>query len=58
MSRARLIAVRLAKEGFAGGDPEKVLRMKVTTVLDILAYSNFAIDYQAAASELNKPENK
>lgn len=56
MSAARLIAVRLAKEGFGGGSPEAILAMKATTVLDILSYSNFAIDYAETASELNKPE--
>jgi hypothetical protein len=54
MNPARLIAVRLAKEGF--GSPVAILRTPVSMVLDMLNYSNFLADYSETAGELNKPE--
>ena len=56
MKPARIVALRLAKEGFGAGNPETILGMKVSTVLDMLNYSNFSNEYQDAAVELNRPE--
>ena len=52
MDGARLVAVRLAKEGF--GSVEEVLRMRTDIVLDALEYSTFSADYEETAYELNK----
>ena len=58
MKPARIVALRLAKEGFGGGNPEAILGMRSSTVLDMLNYSNFTNDYHDAAAELNRPDNK
>lgn len=39
--------------GYYGGNPTKVLKAPVDTVIDILTYSNYEVDYQEAIKELN-----
>lgn len=54
MDTARLIAVRLSKEGF--GTMQAILNSPTPDVLDMLHYSNFLADVQETAGELNKAE--
>lgn len=54
MQRARLLAVRLSREGF--GTPEQILRMPAPLALDCLEFCNFTADYEQAFQTLNKPE--
>lgn len=54
VEQSQLIALRLAKEGYAGGDPEKILQMKVSTVVMMMQYEKFIDDYQTAYIKLNQ----
>lgn len=54
MDTARLIAVRLSKEGF--GSMHAILNSPTPDVLDMLHYSNFLADVQETAGEINKAE--
>ena len=49
-----IIALRLARAGYGGGDPEKILEMKVSTVLNMFHYERFVDDYQVAFTEMNR----
>jgi hypothetical protein len=49
-----MIALRLAKAGYAGGDPERVLKMRADIVLAAIQYEKFVSDYENAFIELNK----
>ena len=51
-----IIALRLAKEGYAGGDPLKVLQMDVDVVLMALNYQVFLTDYERAFYQINREE--
>jgi hypothetical protein len=46
-------AVKLAKAGYYGGNPENVLNAPVDMVLSILGYENFEADYQRAFKHIN-----
>jgi hypothetical protein len=46
--------LKVAKAGYYGGDPEKVLRGRIDHVLAIVEYEQFHIDYEFAHYELNK----
>ena len=50
------MSLRLAKEGFGGGDPQRIERMPADIVLDAWEYLKFANDYLETAQELNKPK--
>ncbi len=50
-----VVALRIAKFGYYGGDPEKVLQAKVDHVLLILDYEKYNDDYQDVYGEINKP---
>lgn len=54
METARLIAIRLSKEGF--GLPQEILATPAPLVLDMLTYSNFLADVQETSTELNKAD--
>lgn len=49
-----LVAVRLAKQGYYDGDPQKVLNAPVDVVEAIISYENFEIDYKEEYLRLNK----
>lgn len=51
-----MVALRLAKEGYGGGDPERILKMRADTVLAALQYEAFLGDYERAYIELNREE--
>lgn len=53
MDEARLVALRLAKEGF--GTLQAITEMPADLVLDALEYSDFLADYQETHMELNRP---
>lgn len=48
------VALRLAREGYGGGDPEKVLAMRADVVLAMVQYENFRGTYERTFFELNK----
>jgi hypothetical protein len=50
-----VIALRLAKEGFWGGDPEKVLRARADHVVEAVQYLTFLGDYERAYVDMNRP---
>lgn len=50
------LAVRLAKEGYFGGDPSRVLKARVDVVQSILEYENFEADYVREEAALNQPD--
>jgi len=50
-------AIRLAKAGYYGGDPDAVKKSPLDTVLAIIQYENFEADLQKAYKELNS-ENR
>lgn len=54
MNHTMLIALRLAREGFGGGDPERILGMRADLVMDAWEYVNFQADYEETLGELNK----
>lgn len=43
----------LARTGFAGGDPEKVLGMRVDVVVAAMQYSKFINEYERETIRLN-----
>lgn len=47
-------ALMIAKAGYYGGDPEKVLSARVDLVCAVLGYEKFRGDYEIADCELNK----
>jgi hypothetical protein len=49
-----MIALRLAKAGYGGGNPERVLKMRADMVMSIVQYEGFVADYERAYIELNK----
>ena len=49
-----MIALRLAKSGYWGGDPERVLSARVDLVIDAMYYERMTAEYEAAEYELNK----
>lgn len=51
-----IIALRLAKAGYAGGDPERILKMRADFVLAAIQYEKFVKDYEGAFIELNKED--
>jgi hypothetical protein len=53
-----MVALRLAKAGYAGGDPERVLRMRADIVVSALQYEAFVGDFEKAYIELNREENR
>lgn len=53
-----MLALRLAKEGWWGGDPGKVLTAPVDEVLDALAYDNFRSTYESEMVRLNRGGNE
>ena len=49
-----MVALRLARAGYWGGDPGRVKRAPVGDVMAAMEYENFCIDYEAASFELQK----
>ena len=54
MDSATLMVLRLAREGFGGGDPERILSMPTNHVLDAWEFLDFQSRYEATTMELNK----
>jgi hypothetical protein len=48
------VALRLAKAGYGGGDPARILEMRADLVLAAVQYENFSREYEAAYIDLNK----
>jgi hypothetical protein len=49
------IGMRLAKAGFCGGDPLRVIHMPVDVVVGMLEYEAFEADYESEYCAINKP---
>jgi hypothetical protein len=54
MDNATLMVLRLAREGFGGGDPERILAMPTNHVLDAWEFLDFQSRYEATTMELNR----
>jgi hypothetical protein len=54
MDTAEFSALRLAREGFGGGDPDAIMEMKATTVLNMIHFLQFEENYRDAYTKLNK----
>lgn len=50
------VGMRLAKAGWLGGDPERIVNAPVDAVQRMLEYEFFEAEYQDRYLELNKPE--
>lgn len=48
------MALRLARQGYGGGDPRVILDMPTDIVLAAVQYENFLTDYESAYVELNR----
>lgn len=48
------VALRLAKSGWCGGNPEEVLKLRADLVMAAVQYESFRIDYEKTYYELNK----
>ena len=48
------MATRIAKAGFFGGDPQKVLSARADVVLNILQFELFESDYQREFTRLTR----
>lgn len=55
MDRETITALRLAREGFGGGDPEKILEMPTDRVIEMIEFVQFQSDYENTVIELNRP---
>jgi hypothetical protein len=51
-----VIALRLATSGYCNGDPEKILTMPVSIVLNMMNYEIFKDEYEKVFIEINKEE--
>lgn len=51
---ALVVALKLAKSGWWGGDPGKVMQAPADEVMAAAQYSNFVVDYENATFQLNK----
>ena len=49
-----LVAMRLAKSGYYGGDPAKVLQARVDHVITTAEYEKFLSEYEEVFYELNR----
>ena len=49
-----VIALKLAKAGYGGGDPEKVLQMPADIVMAAVQYEQFLAESERTWLELNK----
>lgn len=49
-----MIALRIAKAGYYGGDPEKVLKARVDMVIQVMDFEDFGSDYLNVYYEINK----
>ena len=56
MRPALFLAIRLAKSGFCGGDPEAILHKRTDVVIGMMEYLNFTSDYEDTWAELNRKE--
>lgn len=54
---SRFQAIKLAKEGYYGGNVNTILQEKFTIILDILTFENFHNKYIIMSRQLNKPVN-
>ena len=54
MDQETLMALRLAREGFGGGDPARISAMPTNMVLDAWEFVNFQAEYEETTREMNK----
>lgn len=55
MENATLLSLRLAREGFWGGNPQAVLNAPTDQVLDAWEFISFQADLEETTLELNRP---
>jgi len=51
-----IVALKISKMGYYGGNPENVLNANVDHVLSILDYESFNNDFERVYTEINKSE--
>lgn len=49
-----MVALRLARAGYGGGDPEMILKMRADLVVAAIQYEEFNSDYERTHVELNR----
>lgn len=49
-----MIALKLAREGYGAGDPEKVLNMRSDLVIAMIQYEKFRSEYEETFYEMNR----
>jgi hypothetical protein len=52
-----IIALKIAKMGYYGGNPENVLKARIDMVVSIMEYEKYTIDYENTYWELNKDDH-
>lgn len=52
--RALAVAIRLARSGYGGGDPERILRMRVDYVMAAIQYETFRSEFERTFVEMNR----
>ena len=50
-------AMRLAKAGYCGGNPLRILELPVSIYASMMEYEFFEADYETEYIALNQPEN-
>lgn len=53
-----MIALRLARAGYGGGDPLKIMEWPSDVVVAALRYEDFVAKYERRFLELNRPEDR
>jgi len=56
MDEALVVAVRLARGQYGGGDPETILKMRADHVIAIIHYENFCAEYERTYAEINRED--
>ena len=51
-----VIAFRLAKAGYGGGNPETILEMPVDIVMGLVQYEVFTAEYETQFIKINSPK--
>lgn len=55
MDASDLYPLRIAREGYWGGNPQQVSQSPTDLVLDVWEFINFQSEYEETTAELNKP---
>jgi hypothetical protein len=56
MDQAEFSALKLAREGFGGGDPAAIMEMRADWVLHMIEFLQFETEYGDTYRKLNAPK--